>query len=129
MEAAGSVKSMETRGIEAVVPLKGADPPLSRQDKTRESARHAAGQRQVDKAQLETRTRAKIERIAQVMDDYVRSTQRSLRIQVHQGTGDFMVKVVSKVDGRTIREIPPEEVLNLAAKMEEMMGLLFNERV
>jgi len=129
MEAVGSVNSLETKGIEEIAPLKGAGPARPRQAKTKESAKPAAEQQQAEKAQLKRETRAKIERIAQVMDDYVRSSQRSLRIQVHQGTGDFMVKVVSKEDGRTIREIPPEEVLNLAAKMEEMMGLLFNERV
>lgn len=73
--------------------------------------------------------REKIERIAQVMDDYVRSAERSLRIQVHGGTGRIMVKVISKEDGRIIREIPPEQVLNLAARMEEMMGFLFDEKV
>lgn len=78
---------------------------------------------------IERESREKVERIAQVMDDYVKSSQRSLKIQVHSGTGQTIVRVISKEDGRTIREIPPEQVLNLAAKMEEMMGFLFDEKV
>ena len=70
---------------------------------------------------------AKIERIAEFMDNYVRSIQRDLKISVHEGTGDIIVKVISAEDGRVIREIAPKELLDLAAKMEEMTGGLFNE--
>ena len=38
-----------------------------------------------------------------------------------------MVKVISEEDGKVIREIPPKELLDLAAKMEEMTGALLNE--
>lgn len=129
MEAVGSVKSSEIQGITAIAPLKGAESVQSHQTKTRERSQSAAEKQQVAQAQVERDNRAKIERIAQVMDDYVKSMQRSLNIQVNSETGRVVVRVISEEDGRTIREIPPEEVLNLAAKMEEMMGLLFNERV
>jgi flagellar protein FlaG len=71
---------------------------------------------------------AKIERIAQAMDSYVQSIQRDLKIGVHQATGKIIVKVISETDGKIIREIPAEELLDLAAKVEEMMGLLVNEK-
>jgi uncharacterized FlaG/YvyC family protein len=71
----------------------------------------------------------KMERIAQAMDNYMKSTQTDLKIQVHKGTGDIMVKVLSKADGRLIREIPPEELLNLAAKMEQMTGALIDKNI
>lgn len=72
-------------------------------------------------------TDTKLENIAQAMDNYVQSIQRDLKIQVHQNTGKLIVKVISEKDGKVIREIPPEELLDLAAKVEEMMGVLFNE--
>jgi flagellar protein FlaG len=68
----------------------------------------------------------KIDRIAKAMDNYIRSTDRDLKIKVHNETGQIMVKVISGEDGKVIREIPSEELLNLAAKVEEMTGLLFN---
>ena len=74
-------------------------------------------------------TRSKIENIAQALNQYVKSTQRDLKIQVHEATGNIIVKVLSKESGKIIREIPPEKMLNLAAKMEEMTGILFNENV
>ena len=53
--------------------------------------------------------------------------QKDLKISIHNRTGKVMVKVVSEKDGKIIREIPPEELLNLAAKFEEMTGVLFND--
>ena len=70
---------------------------------------------------------AKIESIAQAMDNYVRSIQRDLKIRVHNDTGNIVVEVISGEDGKVIRQIPSENLLNLAAKMEEMTGILFNE--
>ena len=80
-----------------------------------------------DAAKIRETAQTKIEHIAKAMENYVRSSQRKLTIQVHNATGDIMVKVISEEDGKVIREIPPHELLNLAAKMEEMMGTLFNE--
>ncbi len=78
---------------------------------------------------VEQETREKVEKIGEIMDDYDRSSQRSLSIQVDGNTGDTIVKVISKEDGRIIREIPPEEMRNLVAKMEATTGLLFDRKV
>ncbi len=72
-------------------------------------------------------TNEKINRIAEAMDNYVRSVKRELKIQVHGETGKIMIKVISQDDGRVIREIPPKELLDLAARMDEMTGTLLNE--
>lgn len=45
----------------------------------------------------------------------------------HEATGKTMIKVVNKDTGAVIREIPPEKALDMAAKMQEMLGLLFDE--
>jgi flagellar protein FlaG len=71
----------------------------------------------------------KIGRIAETMDSYVQSMQRDLKIQVHEKTGEIIVKVTSKESGKVIREIPSKELLDLAAKIEEMTGILFDEKV
>jgi uncharacterized FlaG/YvyC family protein len=40
----------------------------------------------------------------------------------------MMVKVMDGSTGQTIREIPPTEVLNLAARLDEMIGLIFDQK-
>jgi len=47
---------------------------------------------------------------------------------VHQASGVVMVTVTDESTGEVIREIPPSEVLDLAARLEEMVGLLFDQK-
>lgn len=47
---------------------------------------------------------------------------------VHKQTKQIMVKVFDKDSGEVIREIPPEKILDMVAKMWEMAGLLIDER-
>jgi len=79
--------------------------------------------------QIEQEVRTKVERIAEAMDKYMKSNQTDLSIKVHKATGNIMVKVISQDDGKIIREIPPEKLLNLAAKMEQMIGILYDGNV
>ena len=74
---------------------------------------------------LRQMNRKKIENTVRAANNYLESTQRELKIQIHEGTGHIMVKVVSKQDGKTIREVPSEDLLNLVKKMDEMIGILF----
>jgi len=78
-----------------------------------------------DRKEAQTIEQQKLEMIAEATENFIRSIQRELRIKVHNDTGRLMVQVISAEDGKVIREIPPEELLNLAAKMEEMVGILF----
>jgi flagellar protein FlaG len=128
MEAIGTIKAGEIKATESVTSL--APQILG---KNRESAvkipKGQANQPKANAEEVREDTRSKIENIAQALNQYVKSTQRDLKIQVHEATGNIIVKVLSKEDGKIIREIPPEKMLNLAAKMEEMTGILFNENV
>ena len=36
--------------------------------------------------------------------------------------------VVDKEAGEMIREVPPQQVLDLMAKIEELMGILFDQK-
>lgn len=52
-----------------------------------------------------------------------------LSFTVHKETERLVVKVIDPADGKVIRQIPPEEVLELAVKLQEMIGLLLDKRV
>lgn len=58
---------------------------------------------------------------------------KRLRFEVHDETERIMVKILEKrTDNMTdevIREIPPERVLDMLARLEEMIGLLIDERI
>ena len=52
-----------------------------------------------------------------------------LNFSKHNSTGRTMVKVMDRDTNELIREIPAEKVLDMAAKVEEMVGLIFDQKV
>ena len=65
---------------------------------------------------------ADVQNVMQMMSDV------SLHFSVDESTGRTVVKVVDKESEELIREIPSEELLKLAANIEEMMGILFDKK-
>ena len=53
---------------------------------------------------------------------------KNLNFSVHQASGQIMVTVTDETTGEVIREIPSSELLNLAAKLDEMVGILFDQK-
>ena len=47
---------------------------------------------------------------------------------IHKKTKEIMVKVIDSDTNQVIREIPPEKMLDLVAKIWEMAGILVDER-
>jgi len=47
---------------------------------------------------------------------------------IHEETKEIMVKVINKETQEIIREIPPEKILDMVAKMWELVGILVDER-
>ncbi len=52
--------------------------------------------------------------------------QVGLRFSKHEKTGRTVIRVIDKDTKELIREIPPEKVLDLAARLSDMIGILFN---
>lgn len=51
-----------------------------------------------------------------------------LQFTQHKETGRTVIKVVEESTGKVIREIPPESFLDFVAKLDQMVGMLFDER-
>lgn len=64
-----------------------------------------------------------------VQHDIKKMRNVTLQFSVHETTGRTVVRVVDKETEKLIREIPPEEFLNLAAKLDEMVGIIFDKKV
>ena len=51
-----------------------------------------------------------------------------LKFAVHEASGKMMVVVTNEQTGEVVREIPSSEILDLAAKFQEMVGIIFDQR-
>ena len=47
---------------------------------------------------------------------------------VHEGTNRITIKIVDKESKETIKEFPPEETLDMIAKVWELAGLMVDEK-
>jgi flagellar protein FlaG len=89
---------------------------------------------------VEALTRAREGRVATTQDaellkDVLRVAERHFQIrnvgldfEVHDATGRLKVTVLDSDTGKIIREVPPQQVLDMVAKLDEMMGILFEQR-
>jgi len=66
--------------------------------------------------------------VADIQKDLNAIHNVELQFAVHEASGEIMVTVRDQSTGEVIREIPPSEILDLAARLGEMVGLLFNGR-
>lgn len=86
-----------------------------------ESVRSAKAQ---DEPDLSRTTQA----VADIQNDLNMITNVDLQFSVHEASGEIMVTVREQSTGEVIREVPPSETLDLAARLGEMVGLLFDRR-
>lgn len=54
---------------------------------------------------------------------------RYLKFSIHEETKEIMVKVIDTETEEVIREIPPEKILDMVAKIWELTGLLIDKEL
>lgn len=55
-------------------------------------------------------------------------SNRRFEYSIHDKTNEIMIKVIDSDTDEVIREIPPEKILDIVAKMWEMAGLIVDEK-
>lgn len=114
---ATDAKSNPTPNLEGVKAISGNnDEDFSKlQEKKRDGQVLSVGEKVI----LETIERA---------NKAVQGVSTCFKFSVHKETHEIMVKVLNSETNEVIREIPPEKVLDMVAKMWEMAGIIVDER-
>ncbi|MGE5328833.1 MAG: flagellar protein FlaG [Deltaproteobacteria bacterium] len=58
----------------------------------------------------------------------IEGARTEFKFSIHDKTHEISVKVLDKDSGEVIREIPPEKVLDMVARMWEMAGIIVDEK-
>jgi flagellar protein FlaG len=90
-------------------------------------ARPVEQQQEVEAEETVNLTKENIEKIVEVLNESARLFNISLRFRLEEEINRIVVTVFDKIEEQVIRQIPPEEVVNLAKRLYEMVGLIFNE--
>jgi flagellar protein FlaG len=52
-----------------------------------------------------------------------------LKFQIHEATDKLMVRIMDIETKRVVRELPPEQVLDMEARIQHFVGLLIDEKI
>lgn len=111
-------------GGSVVEPAKAQTVETKRADETIKSRADALatalGQGKIDQEQLQE--------VLEKLNIFLNALEVQMKFSIHEGTGQVIVRVMNTVTGKVIREIPPQRILDMVAKMMEMVGVLLDER-
>lgn len=63
------------------------------------------------------------------MNDIVEKVREGLQFRIHEDTERLMIQVIDVKTREVIKELPPEDMLDLSARIQEMVGILIDEKV
>lgn len=77
--------------------------------------------------QVARKSREQLEEIREAVNEALKDMNVGLDFEEDEETEELVVKVMNREKEELIRQIPPEAMLQVAKRMEEMTGLLIEE--
>ncbi|MDH4618272.1 flagellar protein FlaG [Brevibacillus sp. AY1] len=62
------------------------------------------------------------------INKWLQSTSSHIKFTLHEDLNEYFVQVIDDQTNEVIREIPSKKVMDMVAKMHEMIGLLVDEK-
>ncbi|MGP3792088.1 flagellar protein FlaG [Pseudomonas sp. B392_1p] len=93
-----------------------------------EQARQLKGHENKPKLQVEPERERVVEAIKNIQE-FVDEAQRGLQFSIDEDSGRIVVKVIARQTGEVLRQLPSEEALELARRLQDAGSLLFTEQV
>jgi len=72
-----------------------------------------------------------IKKLAEAVEKMNKTTRifnKSMHFKLHEESNRWQVQIMDLDSGKVLREIPPKEVLDVVARIQEMVGLFVDER-
>ncbi|MCW8944693.1 MAG: flagellar protein FlaG [Sedimenticola sp.] len=79
------------------------------------------------KPQSQVVNEKEIEEAVDDLNQYAQTVQRQLEFTVDKDSGKTIIKVVDAKTGETIRDIPPEEIVNMQKHLKETSERMFHK--
>ena len=103
--------------------------PEAKVDAAGEAAAAAAKARaEVNVEQYARATKEVMQVAAQQIQGYLRDSGRNLNVTLDESTGKYVARVVNPETGEVVRSLPSEETLRIARNIDQMRGMLVNQK-
>ncbi len=128
VSALGKIQPLSTPVVQQPLPSEGLPDPEKKQSLDTPSSTKSS-MVETDKSEQSVEQVSEIVDAVQESMEMIKEQTTHLRFSVHEQTDQVMVKVTNPDSGEVIREIPSQEFLDLAAKFEKMVGLIFDMKI
>ena len=115
--------------VESIGPVRTVRTEIHKPNSAKIAAYHAPLPHSKPKQKAEPEIKISQDLLHEVENEIQMMRNVGIQFSVHEPTGRTIIRVVDKETEDLIREIPPEEFLDLAAKLDEMIGILFDKKV
>ena len=119
-------KQSATREVKAVQPKEPVAQPKKQADATLNLSAEARGN--APEAQKEEVVSSKMKDAIDRVNSKIVPSKTRCEFSYHEDTKRVSIKVIDQNTEEVIREIPPEETLDMLSKMWELAGILVDER-
>ena len=103
--------------------------PEAKVDAAGEAAATAAKARaEVNMEQYARASKEVMQVAAQQIQGYLKDSGRNLNVTLDESTGKYVARVVNPETGEVVRSLPSEETLRIARNIDQMRGMLVNQR-
>jgi flagellar protein FlaG len=70
-----------------------------------------------------------METVTDGLNDFMQSLNTNLKFVLHQKTDTLMVQIVDIKSQKVLREAPPKEILDVVAKIHDLIGALIDQKI
>ncbi|WP_019123268.1 flagellar protein FlaG [Brevibacillus massiliensis] len=73
-------------------------------------------------------SKKEVEKAVDSLNKWLQTGSTHLKFTLHEKLNEYYVEIVDDQTQEVIREVPPKKILDMVAKMHEMIGILVDEK-
>ncbi|MBP8646188.1 MAG: flagellar protein FlaG [Syntrophobacteraceae bacterium] len=104
-------------------------PPVTRVEKRGEAKTSTQNKPLPGTAPTTAMGKEKAGELVDEVQSYLNDINIQLSFDLSEETGDMVVRVIDRNTGEVIRQIPPENLMEIRERLKELQGVLLNDRV
>jgi flagellar protein FlaG len=82
-----------------------------------------------DKDKQASTDEQELEKEVKKLNESVELIHKQFKYKIHKDTNRLMIQVIDSETSKVIKEIPPEKILDMVAKIEKMIVLIVDEKI
>ncbi len=116
--------------MQSVNNIKSADNRKDINKNDENKSNKAESRNSVDENELSSdKLKKELKETIEDMNKIVETVEENLSFKLHEKTDRLMTQVINIETREVIKEMPPEEMLDLAARIHRMVGIIIDEEV